>query len=229
MLPMKPKLFIDFDNTLVSTVKNFVDTYNMLYKFHPNFKKASYDLKQYDMKDQCPLVKNIDDIFSSKLFFHNLRFIEPKTKETLEKLAKDFELVICSLGTPKNIALKSVWLSKRLPVIEQYMLVTNNYADRNCKLDKSLVNMQNAIFIDDMPKNLESSNARYKILFGKEYPWNHSDNKQHIKCADWDGVYDTCMKIKDKMIDKENVKSAFSRQINNNFVKDGTLNGMQIY
>lgn len=222
-MPMKPKIFIDFDNSIVNTTRSYVDTYNMLYKFHPKFKKATYDVKQYDLKDQCPLVKSVDDIFSSKLFFHNLRFINSNTKEILKKLSEDFDLIICSLGTPKNNALKSLWLSKQLPFVEQYMLVTNNYADRNCKLDKSLVNMQNAIFIDDMPKNLDSSNAKYKILFGKEYLWNHSDNKQHIKCINWDNVYDVCMKVKDKMmqneINKENVNKIFEKQLKNNFLE----------
>jgi hypothetical protein len=102
-------------------------------------------------------------------------------------------------------------------------MVTNNYADRDCKLDKSLVNMQNSIFIDDMPQNLESSNAKYKILFGREYEWNKGDNRQHIKCLDWDRVYDTCMKIKDKMmqneISKENVNKIFDKQLKNNFME----------
>jgi hypothetical protein len=67
------------------------------------------------------------------------------------------------------------------------------------------------------------SNAKYKILFGREYEWNKGDNRQHIKCLDWDRVYDTCMKIKDKMmqneISKENVNKIFDKQLKNNFME----------
>lgn len=200
----KLKLFLDFDNCITNSLKAFVDTYNILYRFQPDFKPATYDVKQYNLKDQCPLVNHVDDIFSNKKFFKNLRFINFNTKEVLKELSKDFDIIICTIGTPMNVALKSMWLSQNLPFVEQYCLVTNNYENRECVMNKSLVNMSGStIFIDDMPDNLNSSNAKYKILFGKEYLWNKSDNPAHIKCLDWSAVYDRCMKIKDKEISKE--------------------------
>lgn len=42
---------------------------------------------------------------------------------------------------------------------------------------KDVVNMEGGIFVDDVSSNLFSSNAGWKICFGKEYPWN----------SDWSG------------------------------------------
>ena len=42
-------------------------------------------------------------------------------------------------------------------------------------------------FIDDSLINIVSSNASYKILFGKDYPWNADSNekKDYFRCYDW--------------------------------------------
>jgi len=53
-------------------------------------------------------------------------------------------------------------------------------------MDKSIVDMKNAIFIDDVLSNLESSNAKYKIVFGDEYEWNITN--KHGRCFNWTDV-----------------------------------------
>lgn len=176
----KQKFFVDFDGTIVASTKAFTNTYNILYQDHPDFKPANYkNVSQYNFKCQCPLVENPLDIFEHELFFRDLEFINDNTFEVLEKLSNKYQLILATIGTPLNLAYKSLWLENKLPFIKDYILLRNN----GCKMNKSVVNMDSSIFVDDIPSNLESSNADAKILFGKLYPWNSDWKDEH--CLNW--------------------------------------------
>lgn len=182
---MKQKLFVDFDGTIINTIQAYVDTYNELYSDHPNFQTAeSHLVNQYNMKDQCNLIEDMSEIFTHHLFFQFAEFINDNTYEVLEKLNDKYQLIICSIGVPKNLAHKTLWLEEKLPFIKDYVLINNT----TCKMSKSIVNMQDSIFIDDIPSNLESSNAdkNDKYLFGKIYPWNEGWIGNW--CWNWDEV-----------------------------------------
>jgi len=173
---MKKKFFIDFDNTIIDTTDAFCSVYNEFYLNHPNFKTAEPELVNvYNFADQCPLVTDVKDIFIHPLFFKFAEFINHNTYETLEKLNNKYQLIVCSIGWPKNLAYKARWLEEKLPFIKDYVLISNPA----CKMNKSIVNMEGAIFLDDIPSNLYSSNAERKILFGKRYIWN----------KEWDGEW----------------------------------------
>jgi 5'(3')-deoxyribonucleotidase len=58
--------------------------------------------------------------------------------------------------------------------------------NEGCKMDKSIVNMEGAILIDDHTGNLETSNADMKISFGKRYSWN--EDWKGIICQTWKEV-----------------------------------------
>jgi 5'(3')-deoxyribonucleotidase len=167
---MKKKFFIDFDNTIIDTTDAFCSVYNEFYLNHPNFKTAEPDqVKVYNFSDECRLVTNVEEIFTHPLFFQFAQFINSNTYETLEKLNNKYELIVCSIGWPKNLAYKALWLEKKIPFIKDYVLISNPA----CKMNKSIVNMQDSVFLDDIPSNLDSSNADRKILFGKRYSWNN--------------------------------------------------------
>lgn len=185
----KRKLFIDYDGTIIDTIDAFCSVYNELYCNHPYFKTAESDLvNQYNMKDQCPLVDNVLDIFQHELFFKFARLINDNTYEVLVDLSKKYQLIICSIGTPRNIAYKACWLEKKLPFIKDYVLISNP----NCYMNKSIVNMEDSIFLDDIPSNLISSNCneKDKYLFGKRYPWNDESLWNSKWCSDWNEVGD---------------------------------------
>jgi len=173
----KPKFFLDFDGTIVNSTKSFANTYNILYQNFQEFKPADYTkLQQYNFRDICPLVNNPLDIFDHDLFFQYLEFINDNTYEVLEKLDRKYQVIVTTIGTPINLSKKSIWLSERLPFIKDYILLFND----GCKMDKSVVNMENGIFMDDVYSNLESSNARDKVLFGKLYDWNKNWQGEHL-------------------------------------------------
>jgi 5'(3')-deoxyribonucleotidase len=182
----KQKFFIDFDLTIVDSIKAFCDVYNAWYKYLPEFKPADPNkISSYDFKCICPLLENKEDklaIWSSSLFFDCVEFIDENTYDVLVNLNEKYQLIVCSIGTPKNIAQKAWFLKRKLPFIKDYVLLTN----KDCEMNKSVVNMEEAIFLDDIPSNLESTNAETKVLFGKIYPWNKDWQGKY--CLDWEDV-----------------------------------------
>ena len=179
----KRRLFIDFDSTIVNSIKAFCDTYNFYYQSIKDFKPAEWlKVEKYNFKDQCPLIRNVHDIFEDIYFFEKLEFINYNTYEVIKELSDKFEIHITTIGTINNIAQKSIWIKKNLPFIKNCEFLFNN----GCKMDKSIVDMKDSIFIDDVLSNLESSNAKYKIIFGDEYEWNR--DSEHIRCFNWSDV-----------------------------------------
>jgi 5'(3')-deoxyribonucleotidase len=179
----KTKLFLDMDNTIINTIKSFCECYNDLYQFRPGFKEACWcNVEKYNMKDECPLILNKNDIFGSYLFFQKAEFINENTYDVIKKLNEKYQVIICTIGIPKNLSFKSLWVEERLPFIDDYILIKNS----NCKMDKSIVNMSNSIFVDDYTDNLDSSNAAYKIVFGDEYSW--SQTKNYTRCFNWTDI-----------------------------------------
>ncbi|OOM70714.1 5' nucleotidase, deoxy (pyrimidine), cytosolic type C protein [Clostridium puniceum] len=177
------KIFIDFDCTISDSVKTYCNVYNLLYKEQDGFIKANHSkVNRYDLKDQCNLVEHQEDIFSSGEFFKHLEFM-PYAKEVIERLGSKYELAICSIGTLDNISLKAKWIRANLSFINNVILISNIVKSQGIKTDKSIVNMEDSIFIDDHSENLLSSNAKLKICFGKEYEWNKNWTGQ--RCLDW--------------------------------------------
>ena len=181
----KPKFFVDFDITIVDSIKKICELYNSYWQYHPKFIPADHTkIQQYNFKDVCPLLTTALSLFEDKLFFEDLEFIEPNTYEVLEKLNKKYQLIVVSVGTPKNIAMKANWLNDNLSFIKDYILLYND----GCKMDKSVVNMDNSIFVDDIPSNLASTNAKIKIQFGKIYPWNKEGLNKYDHCLNWSEI-----------------------------------------
>ena len=183
MITTKQKLILDFDSTITDSIKAYCTTYSQLYSINPNYIKPNPDLvKQWNLQDQCFLEKHTESIFSSKLFFKNLEFF-PKAKEIIKELSNKYEIIICSIGTYNNIYHKTEWIKDNLPFIHRFIGLVD---DEHCFMDKSIVNMKNAIFLDDNKNNLDSSNAELKICYGKEYPWN--DKWIGLRTFDWQEV-----------------------------------------
>lgn len=142
-------------------------------------------VNRYDLKDQCHLVDHQENIFSSEEFFKNLEFM-PEAKEVLEKLSNKYELIICTIGTLDNLSYKAQWIKNNLPFIKNVMLLSSAVGASGIKMDKSIANMKDSIFIDDHVDNLLSSNAELKICFGKKYLWN--ENWVGERCYNWSEV-----------------------------------------
>lgn len=164
----KIPLFLDFDEVLADSIPAFVQVYNERY----NANADHTQLRQYDFKDICPLLKEgeVKDIFGCDRFWELLKLKKDcynvlNKKENIER----FDYILVSIGSPRNLYKKSKYVSEHLPMIEQMILITNKHS----KMNKQWVNMENSIFIDDHIDNLNSSNATYRICFKEKWlPWN---------------------------------------------------------
>ena len=172
----KAKMFIDYDGTLIDSISPFCAIYNELYMNHPDFIPADPDkVTTWNAKEQIPLCKNINELFSHHLFFEFARPIDEWTIPTLEELSKTYELIICTIGVPENISKKAKYIAKWFPMIKESILMMQT----DCKMDKRIIRMSNSayneranVFVDDVASNLESSDAQLKLCFGKTYAWN---------------------------------------------------------
>lgn len=165
----KIPLFLDFDEVLSDSIIGFCQVYSEKYNTNTDYTQ----LKQYNFKDICPLLKEgeVQDIFNSDRFWEILQlkdgcFDVLNKKENIER----FEYILVSIGCPKNLYKKAKYVIKHLPMIKQMILLTNE----DNQMNKQWVNMSGGgIFIDDHIDNLLSSNAKHKICFKeKSYPWN---------------------------------------------------------
>jgi 5'(3')-deoxyribonucleotidase len=171
----KRKLFIDFDGTIADSVKKICQMYNEDYQIHPKFKPAKhYLVNKWDFSDQCPLMnkQKVEEYFCEDRFFQGLEFIE-NAEEIINKLSKSFDIHVVSLGNTRNLILKNDWLNEHLSCIKRYMPC--NLENFN---DKSHIDMDGGILIDDNSNNLKTSNAALKICYGDIAEWND----------DWDGI-----------------------------------------
>lgn len=185
MLKSKPKLFIDFDSTIANSVKAYCNAYNKMFRHFPNFVPADWtESYAWDLKDVAPMVDDVNFIFGHSEFFDCCEFYDDDTYKVLKELSEYYEIIVASIGIPNNLAYKAWWLETNLPFVKEYVLLCN----KGCKMNKSVINMQGAIFIDDVVSNLESSNARMKICFGVERDWNKG--WADYWCKSWSEVRD---------------------------------------
>jgi len=168
---LKIKLYIDIDATLVDSVKRFIEYYNKRYSQNIN----PIDIKKWDFSDKCKFkeVSEIEDIFADKEFYYDIDIFEDAI-EVINRLRKRHEIIFVSIGTSENVINKIRFLNERFKGLNQVMLIKDYVL-----MDKSIVNMEGGVFLDDHSGNLDSTNAKYKMLF--EYGHRLDFNK------DWCG------------------------------------------
>lgn len=177
----KPKLFCDFDSVLVDTNSAFCDYYNTFYRRKEGFEWANVDeLEKWNFTDVCPLaINDVNKIFGSEELTYRLELF-PHAYRVLKDLSEKYEVIIVSIGTFDNISNKNKWIRKHLPFIKEAIMLCK---DQDVIMDKSIVDMSSGVFIDDIKSNLDSTNAKRKILFGKKFAWNEEWQGEY--CADW--------------------------------------------
>lgn len=179
---MKKKLFIDFDGTLVNTIKTICTLYDDDFKYYKDYKKIDWsEIETWDFTElNCASREYINYYFNQPRFFRNIEYM-PWAKETINKLSELYDIKIVSMGFRPNLLGKQKWLSENFPDCE---LIGVNFKKHS---DKSHIDMSGSILIDDSANNLETSNAETKICFGDEYEWNN--NWEGIRCANWCDVW----------------------------------------
>ena len=183
----RSKLFLDFDNTIVDTIAAVVSLYNEDYSSHDGFAPINpKDVTSWEFKE-CNLATygEIDKYFGDERFFQRIK-LYPGARQALRSLSHMYDITIVSHGYAKNLKLKEKWVKDKLfkEIFDSSCNAEFIGVDWKEYSDKSHVDMSDSIFVDDSIKNLETSNAKYKILYGEYMDWNNMNNK-FIRCKNW--------------------------------------------
>ncbi len=177
-------IFIDIDGVLWNTAKIIVELYNKKYKHEGNWLEA----KEWNFSPAIPYgtpTKVIDDLFASKDIYKGDYTVEGAV-EYIKKLNDEFiNVYFCTVGKNINNSEKLKMLKRIIP---QVKVITISFPEE-VVADKSMINMEGAVFIDDHSKNLLSTNAKYKILFEPYGDKNWNIGWDGIRLKSWVEVY----------------------------------------
>ncbi len=148
------------------------------------YRQIGENILNWAYKNICPLIhkyekdpsKTIKDYFGVQDFFDNLEFYGD-AKRVIGRLTEKFNVIICTSAFPMNASKKVLWLEEHLPEVDEIIILINKSGHGYGK-ERVAMMEEDAIFIDDHPKTLKSTNASEKYLFKfKETDFN----------VDWDG------------------------------------------
>lgn len=187
----RPKLFLDFDNTIVDTIAAVVSIYNEDYASHEGFIQVDpKDVTSWEFTE-CNLAtyEEIDRYFGDERFFQRVK-LYPSAGQSLHSLSHMYDITIVSHGYAKNLKLKEEWKKNNLfkEILDSSCNAEFIGVDWETHNDKSHVDMSNSIFVDDSITNLKTSNAKYKLLYGEYMDWNET-NIDFIRCKNWLDLY----------------------------------------
>lgn len=171
------------DGVLTDSVAAVVSCYNEDFQYYSDFKEIrSCDIHTYDFQELALASKEyIDHLWNRPRFFSNLKLM-PFAKEVLDILSIQYDIEVATAGYSPNLRQKEAYLHKHLPFIIKKIELINLKEFK----DKSHLDMNNAVFLDDQANNLITSNAALKICFGDKEEWNEAWNGE--RCYNWHEV-----------------------------------------
>jgi len=191
---MKKDLYLDFDSTIVNADQAICDIYNETYKDYEDFKPARWqDHQDWSYKYSCPLihqheaepVKTIQAYYGSQAFFDHLEFYED-AYQVIQKLSEVYNIIICTSAFPLNASKKVLWIEEHLPMIHEIIILINK-AGQGYGKGRVAMMEEDAIFIDDHPKNLHSTNAADKYLY-KTHDTNYNQDWEGPTVSSWKDI-----------------------------------------
>ena len=170
----KIKLFIDADDTILESSKAAINILNKKFNIVPQ--KTYDDMQDWEYRSiyrQCT-TKIVNEIYDSEEFF-NIVKVNPDFESFYLKHENDFEWYIVTKGYKTNIEHKQKYFKKHLPKANVVGCKFGSKEEQN--FDKSHINMDYGIQIDDRTDCLIGSNANIKILFknNRDFYWNRTD------------------------------------------------------
>ena len=172
---LKRKLYVDFDGTIVNSIGSICFWYNQDFSAYKKFKKVEpCDIHSYAFDElELKYPGYVEHLFNQPRFFQVLSFLE-NAKEVLSELSRDHEIIIVTKGDKPNLKLKKRWIKENMPFVSDFIGVNiKKYKD------KSHINMSDGILIDDEYRNLITSKAYFRIMYGDIEEWN----------KDWGGLH----------------------------------------
>jgi 5'(3')-deoxyribonucleotidase len=177
-------IFIDIDGVLWNTAKKIVELYNKKYNHNGKWEDAD----EWNFSPAVPVGTKdevIDELFESNEIYEGDATVEGAV-EYINKLNEEFsDVYFCTVGKNINNSQKLKMLKRLIPEVK---VITISFPGE-VFTDKSMINMDGAVFIDDHSSNLESTNAKYKILFEPYGPKKWNTNWEGIRLHSWSEVY----------------------------------------
>lgn len=155
----KPRCVIDFDNTITSSSKTIIDKYSIINKKTPIYNDS---LLQWNFS---PFVNTKESIqwainsFEEQWFWDELEFVEPTTKEVLQRLSENWELVIVTKKSAMMMEMNSVWIRNNLDGIIDRVIYLEQ--DDFCK---DMISSK--VCIDDKIECMLGVKSDFKLLYG---------------------------------------------------------------
>lgn len=177
----------------MKTIDAICSLYNEDFQYYRKFEFINpAEVKTYGFEEcKCASSEMINTYFNTQRFFDNLEFMDGALT-ILSLLARDFNIKIVSHGFNPNICAKRLWVNDHIPCSQFIGVDLKEYSN------KSHIDMSECIFVDDNVSNLESSNAKHKIIFGKEYAWNKNEHG-YTRCENWYELYKEIIRLTDKI------------------------------
>lgn len=188
----KIRLFIDADDTILESSKAFIDIVNRQDNINPP--KTYEELRDWRYQSLFPYMttKRVVEIYDSKEFF-NIVKINPDFESFYLKHENDFEWYIVTKGYKTNIEHKQKYFKKHLPKTNVVGCSFSSKEEQN--FDKSHIDMDYGIQIDDRTDSLVGTNANIKILIknDKDFYWNREDftNEPLYIMNNWKEIIET--------------------------------------
>lgn len=181
----RKKIGIDLDSTLNNLNEVWIERYNKDYCDN----LTQEDIVKWEIneivKPECG--ENIFEYLHEPNFFYNLN-IKDDAKETVDFLAKNYELYIVTAYSPDTCLDKSNWIKKhKLNIDDKNIIFINN---------KGLLDLD--YLIDDGPHNFDNFSGN-GLLFDMPYNKHIKSNKKLKRVETWTEVKDFFkMKLKEK-------------------------------
>ncbi len=188
----KIKLFLDADDTILESSRAFIDIVNKRYAINPP--KQLKNLRDWRYRSLFPSMTNeeIVEIYDSAEFFDTVK-INSDFENFYLKHEYDFEWNIVTKGHESNIKHKEKYFKSRLPQATVIGCRFDSIEKQN--FDKSRIDMNYGIQIDDRTDCLMGTNANIKILFknNQEFDWNraYDINEPIYIMNDWKEIIET--------------------------------------
>ena len=171
-------IYIDFDDTIASSIENVVRIINKRY----NRNVKPQDIGMWDFSDVYPDIplENIVSVFGEKEFFKTLK-LKNDVIPTLRRYGKYNHLIIVSKVDGIAIKEKYDWVKEHL------IDIGIDIEFRGIPLGKSkgIIDMSDGIMIDDNAQFLKETNAKYKILYKCDRACDDTQDGDGYTVSNW--------------------------------------------
>lgn len=184
MKDTKINLFLDADDTILKSSETIINLLNKKYNIVPP--KTIKDLKDWGYRSiwkNLPSME-VEQLFASDEFFEDIKPFQGFL-DFYSHHGDKFNITVVTAGTPDILAKKKQYFDIMFQNAFKFRGIEfprNDLGKFEWNYDKSIVDMQFGIQIDDRVDALRSTNANLKILFkgNGDYYWNQPESYANI-------------------------------------------------